>query len=399
MARVVTLARKVVSDLEPDEVPSALVTVAAQTGPRLVPPLQRRLIEEIESNEWLRDQVSERFEGELDTDDPLEKAASLFLRRPEGWENRLEELVRISEEAEQSDRLETMARRIEALETELDTWRNRAKRNRRTADEAAAQAARRVAAARAEARAFADSGRLEELERDNRLLRRELEKVSLEQEGLRQRLAETRADLRRERRTERPVDPKPAPSAWASLGPLEAARLLDDVVEAFSPASAFEETVVVPAEAPLELPLGMAPDDRSAIEWLLTLDRDFVLLVDGYNVGYHLDQVRFNSPDIRRRLENDMARLKGLARGRPRVTLVYDSDQPGGTTCDSGTSGIEIRFTSAGHTADDELLALAAELGQDAVVVSSDRMVREGAQASGSLGLWSEALARWILNT
>lgn len=398
MTRVVEVARKVLADLDPDEVPAPLARVVTQTGRSLVPPLQRRLIDEIDSNDWLRDRVAERFEGGVETDDPLEKSAALFLHRPDGWEDELGEVSRRSEQSANADRIETMARRIERLETELEAWRNRAKRNRRMAEETAAQADRRVAAARAEAREDPDSGRVRALARDNRALRKDLEAANAEHQAVRRRLFEARAELQRERRAERSVDRVAAPSAWASLGLLASARLLDDVVEALSPESAFEETAAPTVEGPLDLPMGTPPDDRSAIEWLLTLDRDFVLLVDGYNVGYHLDRTRFNSPRIRRRLENDLARLKELAQGRPRVTLVYDSDQSGGTTYDSGPSGIEIRFTTSGHSADDELLELAATLGPAAVVVSSDRRVREGAQASGSIGLWSEALAGWMLN-
>jgi len=398
LKRVVDLARKVLADLDPEEIPAPLVRVATQTGRSLVPPLQRRLIVEIDGNEWLRNQVAEKFDGAADTDDPLEKAAALFLHRPDGWEDELGELARRSEQSAQADLIETMTRRIERLQTELETWRNRAKRNRRLAEKAAAQADRRVAAARAGARGDRASRRVRALERDNRSLRRDLAAANTERQLLRRRLAETREELQRERRTERSTDPVPAPSAWASLDLLGSARLLDDLVGAFSPEPAFEETAALQVERPLDLPMGTPPDDRSAIEWLLTVDREFVLLVDGYNVGYHLDRTRFNSPYVRQRLENDLARLKELAQGRPRVTLVYDSAQSGGTTCDSGPSGIEVRFTSAGHSADDELLTLAADMGPAAVVVSSDRRVREGAQASGSIGLWSEALAGWMLN-
>ena len=149
LTRVVDLARKVLADLDPEEIPAPLVRVVTQTGRSLVPPLQRRLIDEIDSNEWLRNQVAEKFDGAVDTDDPLEKAAALFLHRPDGWEDELGELARRSEHSAQADRIETMIRRIERLQTELESWRNRAKRNRRLAEEAAAQADRRVAAARA----------------------------------------------------------------------------------------------------------------------------------------------------------------------------------------------------------------------------------------------------------
>ena len=398
LAMVVDLARKVLADLDPGDVPAPLATVAAKTGRSLVPPLQRRLIDEIDRNEWLRERIAERCEKAAHTDDRLETAAVLFLRRPDGWEADLAELAFLAEQAEQSDRIATMARRIEDLEAELDAWRNRARRNRRMAEEAAARADRRVATARAEASDGRFSMRAKALERENRALRENLEAARAEQWAIGERLAETREELRRERRTERSAEPVPAPSAWASLDVFGSARLLDDMVEAFLPAYTFDEARRDVGEKPLDLPKGTPPDDRSAIEWLLTLDRDFALLVDGYNVAYHLDRARFNSSYVRQRLETDLARLKELAHGRPRVTLVYDSRQSGGITRTSGPSGIEIRFTSVGHSADDELLALAADLGPAAVVVTTDRQVREAAQAAGSLGLWSEALAGWIRN-
>ena len=42
LTRVVAVARQVLTDLDQDEVPGGLARVAAQTGRRLVPPLERR---------------------------------------------------------------------------------------------------------------------------------------------------------------------------------------------------------------------------------------------------------------------------------------------------------------------------------------------------------------------
>ncbi len=400
LTRVVDLARKVLADLDPDQVPGRLAGIVAQTRPALVIPMQNRLINEVDGNEWLRRRIAEEFDGGVDAEDPLERAAYLFLHRPDGWSDDLREISQRSQLAEQATRIEEMANCINDLKTELEDWRNQAKRNRKLANEAAAEAEanRRVAAARAEALRRQDEGSITALRRDNRVLRGDLEASRTEQLALRGRLDEVRAELQRERRAPRLIDRPAAPSAWASLDLVDSARFLDDMVESFSPESSFSETTGS-VEEPLDLPSGVSPDDRSAIEWLLTIERDFVLLVDGYNVGYHLDNSRFSSPDIRRRLENDIARFKNLARGRPRVVLVYDSDQTGVTTRDPGPSGIEIRFTHTGHSADDEILAEAADLGTAAVVVSTDRRVREGAEEFGSLGLWSESMAEWIRNS
>ena len=394
---VIPSARQVLADLEHDEIPTGLARVAAQTGRRLPPPFARRLLDELDSNEWLREQVAARFDGSTDASDPLEVAAALFLYRPEGWESRLEEITRSSEDSERADRMDQMAHRIEALETELEGWRNRARRLRREAEEAAARSDRR-AAARAEAEIERRRRDMEDLGRENRRLTRRLATVTAERDEIADRLARTRRELARERRIERSPAPATAPSAWADLDVLGAARLLDDVAAALSPATSFAVEARKADQLPLCLPHGTAPDDRRAIEWLLDLERSFCLLVDGYNVAFHVDRDRFTRPEIRRRLENDLVRFRSLARANPRVILVYDSSQSGGTTADSASVGVEVRFTSAGHAADDELVDLAATLGGSAVIVTSDRRVRESAQRLGSMGLWSESLAAWMLN-
>lgn len=397
LARVIEVARQVLSDLDSDDVPAGLARIAAQTRRRLVPPLERRLLEEIDRNDWFRKRAADVFEEARDPADPDGEAAALFLLRPEGWEVRLDEITQRLRDSERSDRMTHLTRRIAELESEIESWRNRAKRYRRKADQAASKADR-SAAERVRGRRERESRRLETLGRENRNLARELAAVTGELEETRRRLGDARAELAKQRRVQRTAAPKPTPSAWGELDPVGAARLLDDVARALSPESSFNDPVVTPVEDPLGLPRGLAPDDRSAIEWLLTLERSFALLVDGYNLGHHLDHARFNSAEIRRRLENDLVRLKALARGRPQITVVYDSAQTGDTTCDSVAGGVEVRYTNAGHTADDELVDLARRLGRSAVVVSSDRRVREQAEESGSLGLWSEALAGWMLN-
>ena len=56
---------------------------------------------------------------------------------------------------------------------------------------------------------------------------------------------------------------------------------------------------------------------------------------------------------------------------------------------------MEIRFAADDRIADEEIVELAAEL-DDVVVISSDREVREQAEAGGAVVLWSEALAQWL---
>ena len=402
----------------------------ARNRRRLPPAWEGRLLGELEDDEWFREQVAEEYGVSTDAPDPRkkmgasflhrphdhpgltaaafrEKAGALFLYRPPGWEADLEEIARRAEESELSDLAKKAARRLEDLESDVKAKSNQAKQHRRRADQAAQKADRRVARARDEAAKKARqeyAAELDGLSRENRRMAQELAAAVEERKEAQEGWDRTRRELERERRIERPPPPEPGPNAWADLDALEAARLLDEVAEAFSPISTFNVTLPPMVEKPLVLPPGVAPDDRAAVEWLLGLERAYTLLVDGYNVAHHVayhvgGHLQFHSPTMRARVEKDLERWRGLAKGRPRVTVVYDSKHTGGPTAAYLGGEIEVLFTSRGYSADDELIARSARLGRSAVVVSSDKEIQKKAARSGSLVLWSEALAGWILKS
>ena len=409
LRRAVEVARAALRDMEGREVPRALHPVAQSTGRRLPAPLEKRLLKELDENGWLREQAAEDFDGSETSDDPHERAAALFLLRPEGWEDHLEAIRRDLRDAWNSDRIKRYQQRIGELESDLKKWKRDARRANRRAENAGREADRRVEQAWEEARSTVEPGLIEtcdRLRRDNRRLAGALEETRAELGETGQRLAEARDDLERERRIEHVPPARPSTlNVWADMDAVEAARQLDEVVQAFfpGPAPVEVEAAPVPAE-PLVLPAGMAPDSRAAVEWLLELDRPFALLVDGYNVTgkmyppgqYPPDQ--FSRPETRDRLQNDLAELKLRAKGSPRITVVWDSASASETSAETLPNGIEVRYTREGWKADDELIDLARDLGPSVAVVSSDREVREGAQRAGSLGLWSEALTTWALN-
>lgn len=396
----VEAARRALAGLEPREVPVPLRRVKEQNRPSLPYPLESRLLQELEEDEWFREQAAEQFEGSAESSEPEERAGALFLFRPEGWEAELAETARSVEQAELAERAEQMSSRIDALELELEDWRNQAKRHRQMAKEAAEEADRREAKVRDEAWANARKeigAEKSALLRENQRLKQEAAAAAAERDRAREGQERARQELEKERRVERTPPPDPGPNAWADREPIESARFLDEVVEAHFPAAAFRELKPKSKAAPLALPPGVNPSDPAAVEWLLALDRSFALLVDGYNVGFHVDNERFHTPVIRRRLETSLELFKNLARGWPRVTVVYDSCYSGETTVDFLGGEIQVMFTNAGRTADDELVSIAAEQEAPAVVVSSDKEVQKGAGDTGALVLFSESLAGWIL--
>lgn len=404
LRQVVEVARGTLRDMEWREVPRSMHRVAQSTGQRLPAPLEKLLLKEIDHDEWLREQIAEDFDGSEKGDDPHEQAAALFLLRPDGWEDRLEGIRRDLSDVWNSDRIQRLERRIRNLESDLKKWKGDARRAHRDAEEARREADRRVEQAWEEARSTVEPELIEacdRLRRDKRRLIGELGATRAELEKARQRLAETRRDLERERRIEHAPPARPGTlNLWADMDAVEAARQLDEVVRAFFPGPAPVAMEPVPsAHVPLVLPAGVAPDSPRAVEWLIGLDRPFALLVDGYNVTAKMyPPDRFSRPEIRDRLQNDLAELKVRARGRPRITVVWDSGRASETSAETLPNGIEVRYTREGWKADDELIDLAGGLGASAAVVSSDREVREEAQRAGSLGLWSEALAAWALN-
>ncbi len=114
-------------------------------------------------------------------------------------------------------------------------------------------------------------------------------------------------------------------------------------------------------------------------------------LVDGYNV------VR-RDPDLRAREAESLesgrrALLHLLARARrppqDEFTVVFDGARlSGGAPTAPGR--VRVVFSRPPATADDELVRLARQLGNGAVVVSSDRKVQDAARRAGSAVLTAE---------
>ncbi len=234
----------------------------------------------------------------------------------------------------------------------------------------------------------------EDLRRAHAALSERHRRVADELEEAGDRIAHLRDELLRLRRSVREEGAAP-PGVWASRDPVSLAALLDEITRAVRPEALHSEPskTAKPAE-PFALPVGVAPDTSAALRWLLARTEPSTLVVDGYNVTYLLNPEGF--VDLRDRLNEGLARFRRMAAARVRAIVVYDSGHEGAASTVAGPGGVEVRFTEAGHSADEEILRLASELGGDVAVVSTDRTVREGAEGAGALGLWSRALVEWL---
>ncbi len=386
--------------LDEDEVPAALHRVAKHTGGRLPPPLEHRLFEAVEAEPWLRDKALEELpEG---AEGPAAEASRLFLERPGRWWERLGELAGDRADTDDARERERLQRSVARLEGMLEETKRRLREATATSaaapapDEEADALRERLAATRRDAR------------REVEALRSEVEALEAKVEASESAAVELgrfsdrmRSDLRRARReraaAQQELDELRRSPGSARMGPLELSRRLDELSLVARPSigPGPEVPAAPPAAAPLRLPAGVRPDAADAVDWLTRCDDPVLVLVDGYNVAYRLAGESFSSPGARERLNHELVRLATVGRAL-RVVVVYDSSLSGGGGVAPGPRGVEVVFAAAGRLADEEIVERVAAASLPVVVVSADREVRENAERGGAMTLWADALAEWI---
>lgn len=113
-------------------------------------------------------------------------------------------------------------------------------------------------------------------------------------------------------------------------------------------------------------------------------------LIDGYNVIRRDPELAQHEA---RGLEEGRAALLRLVAGAAQVsgdpfTVVFDGARRGGGAPTGGQ--VQVMFSRPPETADDALRRLASELRSGAVVVSSDRTVRDAAERAGAVAVTAE---------
>lgn len=421
---VINLARAVLKDLEPGEVPHTLRKVRAATGRKLPAPLSRLLLRELDTDEWLRGKAAEHFvdeygEEEEGSSDTQTTAAALFLLRPPGWEEGLADQGLAAAEQAESQAVAALRKKLDDKEKELAAAHDKERTLRKQVEHARSEASRKAKEAREAAYRERDSHleTIQNLGRAKRDVTARLQAKEARLTTVEGRLDTAREEVRKAREEVRDAREEARDAAgsginpWGDLDELERARILDEVAAAFRPPPEFDEESLFgdgrgKPELP-GLPAGINPEKREAVEWLLTRSETYVLLVDGYNLAFKLHSLRSDDPDIqmiadlpkaRRQVDALLARYRRKAANWPQVVVVYDSRATSDLNSYHGHGGIQVKFTAQGLTADDWLLQMATDLGKRSVVVSSDRQVREGAMDAGGLAVWSEAMAAWMLD-
>lgn len=379
----IAAARRALREMETSEVPAKLRRVVASSARSLPRPLESGLMDAIDEHEWLRDKALEMLSEDV-TGPPR-----WYLERPDSWQEDL--AAAATERAANSEQrqVEKLQHDVLDLIEQRDQAREKAKALRAVLESERAEH-RDVVASLKQGRkvplppATDNRREVEELDAANR----RLEELVLAQQT---RLDKTRAELLRSRRATAPSDDS---ASVRSNDPVSLARQLDRFAAAALPDAVVTHATSTRGDSPaadeLSLPPGIAPDAPAAIDYLLTRVAPLWVIVDGYNVSYHLDAAGFSTPAARTKVANGLTSLRARAAGKIRVTIVWDSSEE--ATDGPAVAGIERKFVP---DADEEVRRLSREATGPVVVISTDREVHAGV-ASGTLVLWSEAFADWV---
>jgi predicted RNA-binding protein with PIN domain len=261
---------------------------------------------------------------------------------------------RLREAREQRDRWQRRAEgaeaRAERLERDLSELRTSLTR---AGDE--------LGALRAEL-AEADERQLRAVERERRRRDGELEQLRSEIVGFR------RAEEDRRIAARRTLEARAQAEREAALAAEEARRTAEE----------HRATRVVPGR-PTALPAGVAPETTEAAR--LLLHRGRLVVVDGYNVTLqhrkHLDLETQRSWLVG--LLGTLVRQRGI-----RPVVVFDGDRETGVRPFNGPRGVEVRFSAAGVTADDEVVLAVEGTDEPVVVVTDDRELRGRVRVGGA---------------
>jgi hypothetical protein len=352
-ARVLPVARRALAEIDPADDAEAVERLRALPTGRLVggaarrelcrvlladAPRRRRLLELLEETGEL-ERLADHL-GDPGTQGPQQEAA--------------EERGRVADErarrARDQQRLRRLRQERDQARRQADGARARAEAAEREAADAREEAAalhRELTTAR-EALERADEERRRAVDRERRRSRAGAEQ-------LRRELRDARREL------DEAVARAAAPPAPAQERPTPASP----------PARTARPWV---AARPTRLPDTVAWDTAEAVDLLLEPGR--LVLVDGYNV------TRRHRPSLGLEGQRDwlVRRLATLAaQRRVRPVVVFDGERGSSSRPIAGARGVQVRFTPAGITADDELVFAVEAMPPDepVLVVTDDRELAE----------------------
>jgi predicted RNA-binding protein with PIN domain len=390
LGAAIVAARKVLRDLDEEQLPASLRPVAASAARKLPPPLANALIRDLDRYGWLRERAVENW-PEITEASEEDAGSAAFLLRPDGWEHTLDGMATRMSEQDLASQVDRLSRRVRDLEYQLGVEKERVEKIRGAKAEAERRARRESAEIAARVQEATRAERVSRLAAESRL--KELQRASSDARAdlveLDDKVAFLKEELLRARRAAADTISPALPDVWTPRDPAALASMLDQLAAAAVVRAVPEHVEVGRPPAGLSLPSGVRPDGSAAVDWLLEQSEPFVMIVDGYNLAHQW------TPQLAREdLNHRLARLRRLANAPVRLVVIYDSGLAGGGQSGPGPGGIDVRFTDEGMIADEEIMERAASAKDNVVVVSSDREVREG--SPDALCLWSQAVREWF---
>lgn len=376
-----TAAHRALGRLDDEDVPVPLRPIRAMSKNRTLPKPHRRVLAAHLEEEWLRNlATAELNAGESSSD----QASRLFLTRPDGWEAQIDEMAEHAAERRVAHEIDTLAAekaRLEGLNEELG-------RRVRDAEDRVRELERRL---ESDDRVEALRRRLDDATRTISRLEAVIEERDAEVQRIRGELDEADERIgvlrgRAAKEADAPDQSDASPRAFGRGRPIETARLLDELAEALRPRRGEAETRV--EVIPLQLPPGLSPDSADAIDWIRSVNRKVLVLVDGHNVAH--DLMAEPGRTARDRVVSEVARLRRLSDGPMSAVVFFDT---GTETETHHNFGVTVRYVPDADAAIESAVA-AADI--DCIVISTDREVRSRSAAHGALTLWGTAFSAWI---
>jgi predicted RNA-binding protein with PIN domain len=418
-ARVLDFAAQVAGGLAPSALPASLRPFARFTPAKRARLAATPLAAALEADSVFRGRVAERvrdtypevaeslFAGTIPpAADPRDVAAIVYLLRPEGWPELLEQAELGARESERALADEHLGDEVARLKAEIDTVREQSK----------AESERLKAELGAERRE-GDSlrRRIRQLDADMRRAQAHARDATAEsgaaQNAAAMQVSAAEAELRRVRArlAESEAALETARSATKASRGADEVRLrllLETISEAaaglqrelaISPTDARPADTVEAVRADIMGAHDVAGqarsvDDPAILDALLALPRAH-LVVDGYNVT----KTGFPTLSLH---EQRIRLLKGLggiaARTGAEITCVFDGAELGGPVPVPQHKGVRVLFSKGGEIADELIrrLVAAEPQGRPLIVVSSDKEVADGVRRSGARPVPSAMLVR-----
>ncbi|CAN5291550.1 hypothetical protein BH18ACT5_BH18ACT5_18480 [soil metagenome] len=378
---VVRAAMQVLNRLDKEEVPARIQKVAGRSG-KLPRPLAVSLVAELDRNDWLRDKVlASSPDLDVESSRPGVAVSALFVLRPEGWRERISNLL-ASAPTPSSPAPDLPAELRRAL-LRIETLSGKVAR----LQSAQAQGHLELAKARKTAATAAPA-------QSSAPLRKRISELEGELAAMQTKYDASQARVKELLQRREKVEPSRGKRLSGTPGKaLDLARQLDSQIATLRiPPSTLPPTpVAAEPPAPLALPAGVAPDRAESIDWVLGVPGKLALAIDGWNLAYLWRTPP--GPRERNRVESALNKIGRLRRERTgetgRLLAVFDSSLDNQSVA-SRFPDVELFFPLS---ADQALIDLATN---GVVVVSSDRLVREECERRGAVALWSEAVVDWV---